>query len=67
MDDESMAGEDVEEEETAAAEDSSNAVETSDGEPTVPNGAGDSEESQPTENSRLIDEPSLERTEEASS
>jgi hypothetical protein len=67
MKDESMPGEDVEEEETAAAEDRSNAVETSDGEPTVPNGAGDSEESQPTENSRPIDEPSLERTEEASS
>ena len=67
MKDESMPGEDVEEEETAAAEDRSNAVETSDVEPTVPNGAGDSEESQPTENSRPIDEPSLERTEEASS
>jgi len=67
MEDESIAGEDMEQEETAAAEDSSNAVETSDGEPTVPNGAGDSEESQPTENSRPIDEPSLERTEEASS
>jgi serine/threonine protein phosphatase PrpC len=67
MKDESMPGEDVEEEETAAAEDRSNAVETSDGEPTVPNSAGDSEESQPTENSRPIDEPSLERTEEASS
>ena len=36
MEDESIAGEDMEQEETAAAKDSSNAVGTSDSEPTVP-------------------------------
>jgi hypothetical protein len=67
MEDESMAGEEMEQEETAAAEDSSNAVETSDGEPTVPYDAGDNEESPPAEQGGPIDEAPLERTEEASS
>jgi hypothetical protein len=62
-----MVGEDMEQEETRAAEDSSNAVQTLDSEPTVPNGAGDNEESQPAEEGGPIDEPPLERTEEASS
>jgi serine/threonine protein phosphatase PrpC len=67
MEDESMAGEEMEQEETAAAEDSSNAVETPDGEPTVPYDAGDNEESPPAEQGGPIDEAPLERTEEASS
>jgi serine/threonine protein phosphatase PrpC len=67
MEDESIAGEDMEQEETAAAEDSSSAVETSDSEPTVPSDAVGNEESQPAEEGGPIDEPSLERTEEASS
>ena len=65
--DESMASEDSEEEESDAAQDSSNAVEASDGEPTVPNGAADNEESQPAEEGGPTDEPAPERTEEASS
>jgi serine/threonine protein phosphatase PrpC len=67
MEDESMAGEQMEREDTAAAEDSSNAVQTSDSEPTVSNGAKDNEESQRAEEGEPIDEPTLERTEEASS
>lgn len=67
MEDESIAGEDMEQEETAAAEDSSNAVGTSDSEPTVPSDAVGNEESQPAEEGGPIDEPPLERTEEASS
>jgi serine/threonine protein phosphatase PrpC len=67
LENESMAGEEMEQEGTAAAKDSSNAVETADSEPTVPNGARDKEESQPAEDGGPIDEPSLERTEEASS
>ena len=49
MEDESIAGEEMEQEETAAAEDSSNAVETSDSEPTVPSDAVGNEESEPAE------------------
>jgi serine/threonine protein phosphatase PrpC len=67
MEDESMAGDEMEQEEIAAAKDSSTAVETSESEPTVPNGAGDNEESQPAEGAGPIDEPSLGCTEEASS
>jgi hypothetical protein len=67
LEDESMVGEDMEQEETPAAKDSSNAVQTLDSEPTVANGAGDNEEAQPAEEGRPIDEPLLERTEEASS
>ena len=67
MEDESIAGEDMEQEETAAAEDSSNAVGTSDSEPTVPSDAVGDEESQPAEEGGPIDEPPQERTEEASS
>jgi serine/threonine protein phosphatase PrpC len=67
LEDESMVGEDMEQEGTRAAEDSSNAVQTLDSEPTVPNGAGDNEKSQPAEEGGPIDEPPLERTEEASS
>jgi len=68
--DESMAGEEgeeMEQEETAAPDDSSNAVEASDSEPMVPSAAVGNEESQPAEGAGPIDEPSLERTEEASS
>ena len=65
--DESIAGEDMEQEETAAAEDSSNAVGTSDSEPTVPSDAVGNEESEPAEEGGPIDEPPQERTEEASS
>ena len=67
MEDESIAGEDMEQEETAAAEDSSNAVETSDSEPTVPSDAVGNEESEPAEEGGPIDESPLERTEERSS
>jgi serine/threonine protein phosphatase PrpC len=67
MEDESIAGEDMEQEETAAAEDSSNAVGTSDSEPTVPSDAVGNEESQPAEEGGPIDKPPQERTEEASS
>lgn len=70
MEDESMAaeeGEEMEQEETAAPDDSSNAVEASDSEPMVPSAAVGNEESQPAEGAGPIDEPSLERTEEASS
>jgi serine/threonine protein phosphatase PrpC len=68
MEDESMAGEETEQEETAAADDSFDAVQTSDdSEPTVPSAAVGNEESQPAEGAGPIDEPSLERTEEASS
>ena len=67
MEDESIAGEDMEQEETAAAEGSSNAVGTSDSEPTVPSDAVGNEESQPAEEGGPIDEPPQERTEEASS
>jgi hypothetical protein len=66
MEDESMAG-DMEQEETAAADDSSNAVQTSDSEPTVPSAAAGNEDSQPAEGVGQIDEPSPERTEETSS
>jgi len=65
--DESMASEDSEEQESDAAQDSSNAVEASDGEPTVPNGAADNEESQRAEEGGPTNEPAPERTEEASS
>jgi len=67
MEDESIAGEDMEQEKTAAAEGSSNAVGTSDSEPTVPSDAVGNEESQPAEEGGPIDEPPQERTEEASS
>ena len=67
MEDESIAGEDMEQEETAAAEDSSNAVETSDSEPAVPSDAVGNEESEPAEEGGPIDESPLERTEERSS
>ena len=67
MEDKFIAGEDMEQEETAAAEDSSNAVETSDSEPTVPSDAVGNEESEPAEEGGPIDEPPQERTEEASS
>ncbi len=67
LEDESMVGEDMNQEETPAAKDSSNAVQTLDSEPTVPNGAGDNEESQPAEEGGLIDEPPVERTEEEAS
>ena len=67
MEDESIAGEEMEQEETAAAEDSSNAVETSDSEPAVPSDAVGNEESEPAEGARPIEESPLERTEERSS
>ena len=67
MEDESIAGEEMEQEETAAAEDSSNAVETSDSEPAVPSDAVGNEESEPAEEGGPIDESPLERTEERSS
>jgi len=67
VEDESMATEDSEQEESDAAQDRSNAVEASDGEPTVPNGAADNEETQRAEEGGPTDEPAPERTEEASS
>ncbi len=67
MEDEPIAGEDMEQEETATAEDSSNAVETSDSEPTVPSDVVGNEESEPAEEGGPIDESPLERTEERSS
>jgi serine/threonine protein phosphatase PrpC len=67
LEDEFMAEEEIEQEETAAAKDSSNAVETSESESTAPSAAGDNEESQPADEGGPIDEPPLERTEEASS
>jgi len=71
MEDESTAGEEMEHEEAAAAEDSYVAVETSGSEPTIPSTAVGSEESQPSEGTTEgigpIDESSLERTEEGSS
>jgi serine/threonine protein phosphatase PrpC len=67
MEDESIADEDMEQEETAAAEDSSNAVETSDSEPTVPSDAVGNEESGSAEEGGPTDESPLERTEERSS
>ena len=67
MEDEPIAGEDIEQEETATAEDSSNAVETSDSEPTVPSDVVGNEESEPAEEGGPIDESPLERTEERSS
>ncbi|MCE3277456.1 MAG: hypothetical protein K0R13_3311, partial [Propionibacteriaceae bacterium] len=65
--DESMASEDSEEEESDAAQDSSNDLDASDGEPTVPNGAADNEETPRAEEGGPTDEPAPERTEEASS
>ncbi|HEY9472127.1 MAG TPA: hypothetical protein VIQ76_21185, partial [Propionibacteriaceae bacterium] len=60
-----------EQEEAAAADDISVAVETSGSEPTVPSTAAGNENSQPsegtTESIGAIDEPSLERTEDGSS
>jgi serine/threonine protein phosphatase PrpC len=67
VEDESMATEDSEQEESDAAQDRSNAVEASDREPTVPKGAADNEESQRAEEGGPTDEPAPERTEEASS
>ena len=67
MEDESIAGEEMEQEETAAAEEGSNAVETSDSEPAVPSDAVGNEESEPAEGARPIEESPLERTEERSS
>ena len=67
MEDEPIAGEDIEQEETATAEDSSNAVETSDSELTVPSDVVGNEESEPAEEGGPIDESPLERTEERSS
>jgi serine/threonine protein phosphatase PrpC len=67
MEDESIAGEGMEQEETAAAEDSSNAVETSDSESAVPSDAVGNEESEPAEEGGPTDESPLERTEERSS
>jgi hypothetical protein len=75
MEDESTPGEEMAQEEAAAADDISVAVETSGSEPTVPSTAAgneesqlaDNEESQPTERAGPIDEASLERTEEGSS
>jgi serine/threonine protein phosphatase PrpC len=66
MEDESIAGEEMEPEETAAPKDSSNAIQTSEGEPAVPGDAVGNEESEPAEEGGPIDEPPLERTEEAS-
>jgi serine/threonine protein phosphatase PrpC len=66
VEDESVASEGSEQE-TDAFKDSSNAVETSDGEPTVPNGAADNEESQPAAEGGPIDERPQERPEEVSS
>jgi hypothetical protein len=66
MEDEPIAGEDIEQEETATAEDSSNAVEISDSEPTVPSDVVGNEESEPAEEGGPIDESPLERTEERS-
>jgi serine/threonine protein phosphatase PrpC len=65
MEDESMAGEEMEQEETAAAKDSSNAVGTPDSEPTVPSDAVGDEESEAAEEGGAIDMSPLERTEEA--
>ena len=67
MEDESIAGEEMEQEETAAAEDSSNAVETSDSEPAVPSDAVGNEEPEPAEEGGPTEESPLERTEERSS
>ena len=67
MEDESIAVEDMEQEETADAEDSSNAVGTSDSEPTVPSDAVGNEEPEPAEEGGPTDEPPQERTEERSS
>jgi serine/threonine protein phosphatase PrpC len=68
MEDESIAGEELEQEETAAAEDSSNAVKTSDSEPMIPSDAVVNEESEPAEEGGgPIEESPLERTEEPSS
>ena len=67
IEDESMAVEEMEQEETSAADDRSDAVETADSEPTVAGDAVGNEESQPTDEAGPIDEPALERTEEASS
>jgi serine/threonine protein phosphatase PrpC len=67
MEDESIAGEEMEQEETAAAEDSSNAVGTSDSEPAVASDAVANEEPEPAEEGGPTDESPLERTEEASS
>jgi serine/threonine protein phosphatase PrpC len=66
MEDESMAGEEMEQEETAAAKDSSNAVGTSDSEPAVLSDAVGDEESEAAEEGGPMDESPLERTEEAS-
>jgi hypothetical protein len=71
MEDESTAGEEMGQEEAAAADDISVAVERSGSEPTVSSTAAGNENSQPsegtTESIGAIDEPSLERTEEGSS
>jgi hypothetical protein len=75
MEDESTSGEEIAQEEAAAADDISVAVETSGSEPTVPSTAAgneesqlvDNEESQSAEGAGPIDEPSLERTGEGSS
>jgi serine/threonine protein phosphatase PrpC len=66
MEDESMAGEDLEEEETSAAKDSSSAVGTSDSEPTVPSDAVGNEEPGLAGEGGQIDESPLERTDESS-
>jgi hypothetical protein len=83
MEDESTSGEEIAQEDAAAADDISVAVETSGSEPTVPSTAAgneesqlvdneesqlvDNEESQSAEGAGPIDEPSLERTGEGSS
>ena len=71
MEDESTADEEMAQEEAAAADDSSVAVETSGSEPAIPSTAVGNEESQPSEGTTEgigpIDEPSLEPTEEGSS
>ena len=67
MEDESTPGEEMEQEEAAAADDRSVAVETSDSEPTVPSDVVGNEESEPAEEGGPIDESPLERTEERSS
>ncbi len=75
MENESTPGEEMEQEEAAAADDISAADETSGSEPTVPSTAAGNqesqlagnEESQSAEGAGPVDEPSLERTEEGSS
>ncbi|HEX5905554.1 MAG TPA: protein phosphatase 2C domain-containing protein [Propionibacteriaceae bacterium] len=67
VENESTAGESLEQEEADVAEDRSNTVETSDGEPTLPNGAADNGEPEPAEEVGPTEEPAPERTEEAPS